>query len=59
MNMIEIKKPAEIEKLRVANKMVAKTLDYLETLIKPGISLKELDKAADRKSTRLNSSHAQ
>lgn len=45
--MIEIKKPIEIEKLRVANKMVAKTLDYLQTIIKPGISLKEIDKAAE------------
>ena len=27
--MIELKKPAEIEKLRVANQIVAKTLDFL------------------------------
>ncbi len=37
--MIELKKPAEIEKLRVANQIVAKTLDFLENEIKAGMSL--------------------
>lgn len=45
--MIELKKPAEIEKLRVANKIVAKTLDYLEKEVKAGMSLKQIDKMAE------------
>lgn len=45
--MIEIKKPVEIEKLRKANQIVAKTLDFLEEQIKPGMSLKEIDKIAE------------
>jgi len=40
---ITIKKTSEIAKLSVANKIVAKTLDYLTTKIHPGISLKELN----------------
>ncbi len=45
--MIELKKKDEIEKLRLANQIVAKTLDYLEKEIKPGMSLKEVDKMAE------------
>ncbi|HEE9602868.1 TPA: M24 family metallopeptidase, partial [Campylobacter coli] len=45
--MIELKKPAEIEKLRVANQIVAKTLDFLENEIKAGMSLKQIDKMAE------------
>ncbi|WP_291947127.1 type I methionyl aminopeptidase [Campylobacter sp.] len=45
--MIEIKKPVEIEKLRVANELVARTLDYLESIIEPGMSLKYIDQKAD------------
>ncbi|EGK8009899.1 type I methionyl aminopeptidase [Campylobacter lari] len=45
--MIEIKKPAEIEKLRKANELVARTLDYLEGIIVPGMSLKEIDIKAE------------
>lgn len=40
---IAIRKPAEIEALRAANRIVAKTLNYLKSQIKPGITLKELD----------------
>ncbi|BCD67379.1 type I methionyl aminopeptidase [Nitratiruptor sp. YY09-18] len=40
---IAIRKPAEIEKLRKANIIVAKTLNYLAKECKPGVSLKELD----------------
>ena len=40
---ITIKKPQEIAKLSVANKIVAKTLDYLTQNIHPGLSLKELN----------------
>ncbi|MCW1359980.1 type I methionyl aminopeptidase [Campylobacter sp. US33a] len=45
--MIELKKPEEIEKLRAANKIVAKTLDFLEKEIKVGMSLKQIDKMAE------------
>lgn len=31
---ITLKQPREIEKLREANKIVAKTLDYVESVIK-------------------------
>ena len=45
--MIEPKKHEEIEKLRAANKIVAQTLDYLESNIKIGMSLKEISKMAE------------
>lgn len=45
--MIELKKADEIEKLRKANKIVAKTLDFLESEIKAGMSLKQIDKMAE------------
>lgn len=44
---ISLKKPAEIEKIRAANKIVAQTLDYVESIIKPGISLLEIDKICE------------
>ena len=44
---MSIKQPAEIQKLRAANKIVAQTLDYVETIIKPGISLLEIDKICE------------
>ncbi|WP_169975262.1 MULTISPECIES: type I methionyl aminopeptidase [unclassified Campylobacter] len=44
---ISLKKLAEIEKLRAANKIVAQTLDYVESIIKPGMSLLEIDKICD------------
>ncbi|BBG66724.1 methionine aminopeptidase [Hydrogenimonas sp.] len=40
---IAIRKPAEIEKLRRANRIVGETLRYLEESIKPGMTLKEID----------------
>lgn len=45
--MIELKKPDEIEKLRIANQIVAKTLNFLENEIKIGMSLKQIDKMAE------------
>jgi methionyl aminopeptidase len=44
---IALRKPKEIDKLREANLIVAKTLNYLKSYVKPGISLKELDKLAE------------
>jgi len=40
---ISLKSPAQIEKLRVANKIVAKTLNYLSKELRPGMSLKEIN----------------
>ncbi len=44
---IAIRKPAEIEKLRKANQIVAKTLNFLKTKCQPGTSLKELDQMGE------------
>lgn len=45
--MIELKKPEEIKKLRVANALVARTLDEVTKHALVGVSLKELDKIAE------------
>ncbi|QFR42596.1 type I methionyl aminopeptidase [Sulfurimonas sp. CVO] len=44
---IALRKPAEIEKLRAANKIVGGALELLRQNTKPGISLKELDAMAE------------
>ena len=40
---IAIRKPDEIAKLRRAGEIVGKTLQYLQNIIKPGMTLKEID----------------
>lgn len=45
---IAIRKPAEIDKLRAANQIVARTLDYVASIIKPGISLLEIDAICEK-----------
>lgn len=40
---IPIRSPKEIEKLRLANQVVGRTLQYIKDFIKPNISLLELD----------------
>lgn len=45
--MIELRKPAEIEKLRVANQIVAQTLDFLESQIRVGMTLKQISDMAE------------
>ncbi len=45
--MIHIKTPDEIEKLRIAGKIVGDTHNYLKPFIKPGITTKELDTLAE------------
>ncbi len=40
---IAIRKPDEIAKLKRAGEIVGKTLDYLQNLVKPGMTLKEID----------------
>lgn len=44
---IAIRKPAEIDSLRAASRIVGKTLNHLKSQIKPGITLKELDKMGE------------
>ena len=44
---IAIRKPAEIDKLRKANQIVKQTLNYLQDNIKPGMTLKEIDKMGE------------
>ena len=45
--MITIRTPHEIELLREAGRVVAKTHEYLAQFIKPGITTKQLDKLAE------------
>jgi len=40
---IPLRKPQEIEKLRKAGAIVGQTLEYLRGIVKPGMSLKEID----------------
>lgn len=40
---IAIRKPDEIAKLKAAGEIVGKTLHYLQNLIKPGMTLREID----------------
>ncbi|MCF6201319.1 MAG: type I methionyl aminopeptidase [Hydrogenimonas sp.] len=44
---IAIRKPAEIEKLRQANRIVGETLEYLRESVKPGMTLKEIDRMGE------------
>ena len=46
--MINIRTTQEIELLREAGRIVAKTHEYLKQFIKPGITTKELDKLAEK-----------
>ena len=40
---IAIRKPDEISKLKRAGEIVGKTLHYLQTIVKPGMTLREID----------------
>ena len=44
---IPIRKPSEIDKLRKANIVVGKTLQYLAKECKPGVSLQEIDRMGE------------
>jgi methionyl aminopeptidase len=46
--MIVVKSLREVTMMREAGRMVAKTLAHLQTLIRPGISTKQLDEAAEK-----------
>jgi methionyl aminopeptidase len=45
--MIICKGKAELEKMREANQIVARVLQHLGTLIRPGVTTKELDRVAE------------
>ncbi len=44
---INLRKPAEIEKMRAANKIVAATLEHLRNFVKPGMSLLEINQEGE------------
>ncbi len=44
---IPIKKPKDIEKLRESNRIVARTLNFLREEIKPGMTLKEINRMGE------------
>ncbi|MBO6061295.1 MAG: type I methionyl aminopeptidase [Clostridia bacterium] len=44
---ITVKSPSQLEKMRVAGRLVGETLNFVETLIRPGVSTYELDREAE------------
>lgn len=44
MAVVIIKTPHDIEKMRIAGKLAAEVLDYIEPFVKPGVTTNELDK---------------
>lgn len=44
---VTIKSPSQLEKMRVAGRLVGETLNYLETLVGVGVSTYELDREAE------------
>lgn len=48
---LEIKSPAQVEKLRAAGRLAAQLLNYLEPFVKPGVTTEELDRLADEWTT--------
>jgi methionyl aminopeptidase len=55
---IQLKSPAEIAKLREANRIVADVLDTLEAAAKPGMSTWELNEVADKRLKQLKGESA-
>ncbi len=51
---ISIKKPLEIEKLRVSNSYVAKTLNHLKAYVRPGMTLSEINAMGEDYIASLN-----
>ena len=56
--MIQIKTEAEIERMKVAGKVVAQVLEILREAIKPGVSTKQLDTIAYNKIKELGAEPA-
>jgi methionyl aminopeptidase len=55
---VYLKSPEELGKLRRANQAVRKTLDELESAIKPGVSTWDLNEVADRMIKKLGATSA-
>ncbi len=45
---IPLRKPNEIEKIRAANKIVAQTLEYLRSIVKPGTTLSQINEIGEK-----------
>lgn len=56
MSNVNIKTPAQIEKMRVAGKLAAAVLDYIADYVRPGVSTGELDKLCADKIAALGAS---
>src|SRR5688572_9353251 len=41
---VSLKTPEEIQKMRVAGRLAAEVLDYIEPLVKPGVTTGEIDR---------------
>ena len=52
--MIILKSPSEIAVMRIAGSILAVVLEELRAMIRPGISLIELDKKAEQKTRAFN-----
>ena len=50
--MVILKSPDEIEKMRVAGRIIAEVLDSLKKLVQPGITTLELDREAEKEMYR-------
>jgi methionyl aminopeptidase len=46
--VIHLRSLEEVEKIRASARLVAECLDHLETLVRPGVSAKDLDQAAEQ-----------
>ena len=57
--MITIKNAKEIELMREAGKVVATLYDYIEEIIKPGMTTYELDQLAEAKMRELGATPAE
>src|ERR1700731_1559329 len=55
---IVCKSSAEIEKMRQSGRIVRQVLDYVRTLVSPGVSTMDLEKAADKKIKELGAKPA-
>ena len=51
---IVCKSAAEIEKMRKSGRIVRQVLDHLRTLVHPGVSTMDLERAAEQKMKDLN-----
>jgi methionyl aminopeptidase len=55
---IVCKSAAEIERMRQSGRIVREVLDYLRTLVKPGVSTMDLERAAEKKIKELGAKPA-